>query len=168
MTGLEELLKQVVAQGDLRRKEAKLLEEKVCTLCDQIGTAAQKAGVWGKYIHVNLGSVDAYDERGFIAYLSSGVSGVEISPKTRKVVVRLAEAWEQEMSDGYKEFRIDPCNEYWTQHPPQLAWRPSRALTVELAHRLEDLAQLLLGRCQQLAHETQAAREKVEELELVV
>lgn len=119
MTGIEQMLKQVEEQGDLRRKEAKLLEDRVCDLCDQIGETAQKAGVWGKYMHVSLGWVDedCYTEKYLIAYLTNVEVFVSAaSPPVKKVVVRLAEAWESEQYDGRVSLEIEPYYEYWTHH----------------------------------------------------
>jgi len=157
MNKIEDLLQVVVEQGDLRRKESKLLEQAVFDACDQIGAAALKAGVWGKYMHVNLGPVDI-DEIDFIAYLA------KIEDPDEKVVVRLAEAWDQEQQDGFKELEIDFSDEAWTHYADFRC--PSRRLTVKLAHRLEELAQTLHDRCQQLADETQQARKAAESFKL--
>ncbi len=161
MKGLESLLQEVVVQGDLRKKEAKKLEQAVKDACDQIGAAALKAGVWGKYISVNLGSVDddGYTDKDFIAFLTwREINGED------QVVVRLAETWEQEQHGGWSEMEIEPCNEYWTNH--KVLWCPPRRLTVKLASRLEELAQTLHDRCKQLADETQQARKAADSFKL--
>jgi hypothetical protein len=119
MEKLERMLKQVEEMGDLRRKEARLLEDWVCQLCDQIGEVSQKAGVWGKHMHVFLGSADEdfYTGKFLIAYLTSVEVFVDAaSPPVKKVVVRLAEAWESEQYDGWTSLEIEPYHEYWTHH----------------------------------------------------
>jgi len=161
MDKLKSLLQEVVTQGDLRRKEAKLLERAVKNACDQIGKASLEAGVWGKYMSVNLGSVenDGYNDKDYIAYLSPTESN-----KEQHVVVRLAEAWEREDHCGYTELEIDPCDEYWTNHEGMRC--PPRWLTVKLAHRLEELAQKLYDRVKQLSDETSRARQTAESFKL--